>query len=146
MLLSPGYLCHQITKNKTMKFLKSFSILFVLAFLAFNVQAQDVTNDVTVIELSQVPGAFESGDLTLPAGKYLFKIANKTVDHEVGFVIQKASDKDGDVMKTALANSFSEALIAEGKSSSTGIVELNKGEYVYSCPLNPTPKYKITVQ
>ena len=64
----------------------------------------------------------------------------------MGFVIQKASDKDGDVMKTALANSFSEALIAEGKSSSTGIVELNKGEYVYSCPLNPTPKYKITVQ
>ena len=52
-----------------MKFLKSFSILLVLAFLAINVQAQDVTNDVTVIELSQVPGAFESGDLTLPAGK-----------------------------------------------------------------------------
>lgn len=103
-------------------------------------------NDVTVIELAQVDGAFTTESLSLKPGKYQFEVTNTAVDHEVGFVIQKASDKDGDVMKTAVENSFAKSMIAKGKTQSTGIVELKAGEYVYSCPLNPTPKYNITVK
>ena len=102
--------------------------------------------DVTVIELAQVDGAFTTEGLSLKPGKYQFKVTNTEVDHEVGFVIQKAADKDGDVMKTAVENSFSTSMIAKGKTVPTGIVELTVGEYVYSCPMNPTPKYKLTVK
>ena len=103
-------------------------------------------SDITVIELAQVDGAFTTKSLSLKPGKYQFEITNTEVDHEVGFVIQKAKDKEGDVMKTAVENSFSTSLIAIGKTVPTGIVELKAGEYVYSCPMNPTPKYSITVK
>jgi len=49
-------------------------------------------------------------------------------------------------MKTAVENSFAQNMISVGKSESTGVVDLTAGEYVYSCPLNPTPKYTITVK
>lgn len=103
-------------------------------------------SDVTVIELAQVDGAFTTEGLTLKPGKYQFNVTNRAVGHEVGFVIQKASDKDADVMKTAVENSFAQNMIAKGKTESSGVVELKAGEYVYSCPLNPTPKYSITVK
>ena len=105
-----------------------------------------VKSDVTVIELAQVDGAFTTEALSLKPGKYQFNVTNRAVGHEVGFVIQKAADKDGDVMKTAVENSFAQNMIAKGKTESSGIVELKAGDYVYSCPLNPTPKYKITVK
>lgn len=111
-----------------------------------SVSAQTMTKDVTVVELNQTPGAFDVTSLDLAPGKYLFKVTNTNVDHEVGFVIQAAADAEGDVMKTAVPNSFGQAMIAEGESTTSGIVELTAGDYVYSCPLNPTPKYKLTVK
>ncbi len=103
-------------------------------------------SDVTIIELAQVDGAFTTEGLSLKPGKYQFNVTNRAVGHEVGFVIQKAADKNGDVMKTAVENSFSQNMIAKGKTESSGIVELKAGDYVYSCPMNPTPKYKLTVK
>ena len=101
---------------------------------------------VTVIQLSQTPGEFNVKGLTLSPGQYQFNVTNATVDHEVGFVIQKAADKDGDLMKTAIKSSFTSATVAPGATQSSGVVNLTPGEYVYSCPLNPTPKYTITVK
>ena len=37
-------------------------------------------------------------------------------------------------------------LVKKGDTQLTGIVELKSGEYVYSCPLNPTPHYVLTVK
>ena len=71
---------------------------------------------------------------------------NKNVDKEIGFVIQKAEDAKADVMKTALPNSFAADYIRKGEAQYTGVVNLTAGEYVYSCPLNPTPHYTINVQ
>lgn len=127
------------------KFL-AIAFSFVALLVGNTVSAQTITEGVTIIELTQVLGSFESNTLNLKPGKYQFKVTNKNVDHEVGFVIQAAKDKDGDVMKTAITNSFSESMIAEGGTATTGIVELKAGEYVYSCPLNPTPKYSIIVK
>jgi len=68
------------------------------------------------------------------------------VDKEVGFVIQKSSDKNNDVMKTAVANSFTSSTVKKGAHAYTGVVDLTEGSYVYSCPLNPTPHYTINVK
>ena len=102
--------------------------------------------EVTVVELTQTPGQFTTERLALAPGQYRFVVANDGVDHELGFVIQRAADKDGDVMATAVENSFATAPIADGETQSTGVVTLTPGEYVYSCPLNPTPHYTITVE
>lgn len=130
-----------------MKLLKIFSLVLFFA-LGLNVQSAtaQMKSDVTVIELTQTPGAFETTQLNLKPGKYQFKVVNKNVDHEVGFVIQKEEDKDGDVMKTGIKEAFAQNLIKTGDTQSTGIVELKAGEYVYSCPLNPTPKYTLNVE
>lgn len=128
---------------------KLFSILLVAVAIFFNIDsasAQTTEKGVTIIELTQTNAQFYTENLTLAPGKYQFRVINKDVDKDLGFVIQKASDKNADVMKTAVANSFTTALVSKGSVQYTGVVELGKGEYVYSCPLNPTPHYTITVK
>jgi len=36
--------------------------------------------------------------------------------------------------------------VATGKTESSKEVKLKKGNYVYFCPLNPTPQYKLIVE
>lgn len=124
------------------------SILVVLTtLLSSSISfAQSSKDKVTVIDLSQTPKEFNRKSLVLKPGKYQFKVTNVNVDKEVGFVIQKELDKDKDFMKTAVENSFTKALVKKGDTQLTGIVELKSGEYVYSCPLNPTPHYVLTVK
>ena len=130
---------------RKIKFL-SIALTLMVALFSTSVQAQNITEGVTVVELTQVPGEFHTTSLNLKPGKYQFTVTNESVDKEVGFVIQTAADKDGDVMKTAYPNSFSKSLIAKGVTGTSGIVDLPAGEYVYSCPLNATPKYTLTVK
>ena len=103
-------------------------------------------NEITVIELIQTEGQFETHKLNLCAGKYQFRVVNKNVDKDLGFVIQKEEDKNSNVMETATPNSFTNTYIKMGEAQYTGIVELETGNYIYSCPLNPTPHYTITVK
>jgi hypothetical protein len=119
---------------------------FATIFSPSSAFAQTADQKVTVIDLSQTPNQFNVTELKLAPGKYQFKVTNQNVDKDLGFVIQKAADKDKDVMKTAVENSFTTSLISKGKTQLTGIVELKVGEYVYSCPLNPTPHYKLVVK
>lgn len=130
---------------KSMKLTTLIAALF-MTIGTTTMSAQVITEGVTIVELSQVPGAFETTSLQLKPGKYQFKVTNESVDKEVGFVIQAETDKDGDVMKTAIPNSFGESMITKGETTTSGIVDLKPGTYVYSCPLNPTPKYNLTVK
>ncbi len=120
----------------------------LMMVLSFNVEsvAQSTDKNVTIIELHQVNGAFTTENLDLKPGLYQFRIVNTEVEKEVGFVIQAASDKDGDVMKTAVENSFASKMINKGEHAYSGVVNLTAGEYVYSCPLNPTPKYTLSIK
>ena len=70
-------------------------------------------------------------------------MANKGVDHAVGFVIapKGKTDQDHHVQAAYLSKT-----IEDGESAKSGEVTLEKGEYVYFCPLNPTPQYKIMVE
>ena len=98
---------------------------------------------VETVKLTQIPGEFQTGNLTLAAGQYEFEIENGSVDHEVGFVLVPKGKYDAaDHIKAA----YVKAPVAIGKSSKTNVVNLKAGEYEYFCPLNPTPKYKLTVK
>ena len=95
------------------------------------------------VKLTQIPGEFEMKNLTLAPGEYQFEIENNNVDHEVGFVlVPKGKYDEANHIKAA----YVKAPVAQGKSSMTNVVKLSAGEYEYFCPLNPTPKYALTVK
>lgn len=127
---------------------KVVSVLTIICALCINqsLKAQTMEKDVTIVELIQTEGQFETQELNLNSGKYQFKVVNKNVDKDLGFVIQKEEDKNSDLMETAVTNSFTTAAVKKGEVQYTGIVELKDGNYVYSCPLNPTPHYKLIVK
>jgi len=95
-------------------------------------------DEVTVIQLSQSPGEYETTSLALTPGKYIFEVTNKNVDKKLGFYLTDAS-------KTQVENSGLASLVKKGETAQTGVVELKAGEYRYNCPLNPTPLYSLTV-
>ena len=118
------------------------NIVLTLASLFISFSFISVTAQVQHIKLKQTTGAFETQELNLVPGEYQFEIANEGIDHEVGFVLVPKGKYDAtDHIKAA----YVKAPVAEGKSSMTGIVSLEAGEYEYFCPLNPTPKYSLSV-
>lgn len=78
--------------------------------------------------------------LSLKPGKYVFRVANKNVPYELGFWLRGAS-----LVKRAVLPSVSGGGLTQGKVQDYAI-ELKAGEYEYSCPLNPTPDYKLVVR
>lgn len=89
----------------------------------------------------------ESGDarlaeakvLELKPGKYVFRVTNQDVPYELGFWLR------GEGLGRFLKDSVSGGGLTEGKTLDYEI-ELSEGEYLYSCPLNPTPDYRIVVK
>ncbi len=102
-----------------------------------------VHDKVETLELIQTPGTFNKTQLTLQAGDAIqFQIANQGVNHEVGFVlVPKGKYQQTDHIPAA----YVKAPVPEGQHSMTNILTLDAGEYEYFCPLNPTPKYTLTV-
>lgn len=92
----------------------------------------------TVINLSQITGEYTTHSLNLTPGDYIFEVTNTEVDKDLGFYLQDGSDAQ-------VANSGLQALVGKGETSRTGVVTLTEGDYQYSCPLNPTEKYGLTV-
>ena len=81
----------------------------------------------------------QSQTLKLKPGKYVFRVTNKNVPYGLGFYLRG----DGIVNRATLPK-------VSGGGLKTGVtkdyaITLTAGEYVYSCPLNPTPDYKIVV-
>lgn len=102
-----------------------------------------VHNKVETVRLEQTPGVFNKSNLTLKAGDaYQFEIANQGVDHEVGFVLVPKGKYE---MSDHITAAYVKAPVATGKNSLTNVLTLEAGEYEYFCPLNPTPKYNLTV-
>lgn len=125
-----------------------------MAFFANTIFAQDammvkkdhmskteMMSKAKTISLEQTKGDFTIQGLTLDAGTYVFEIANNGVDHEVGFVLAPKSNPDQHIK-----SAYVQETVKNGKTSTSKEVTLAKGEYIYFCPLNPTPKYTITVE
>jgi hypothetical protein len=82
----------------------------------------------------------EAKPLQLAPGKYVFRVANRNVPYELGFWLRG----DG-IANRALLPSVSGGGMTLGKTLEYEI-ELKPGDYVYSCPLNTTPDYKLKVR
>ena len=114
-----------------------FGMALLISSVSFGQKAK-------TIKLEQTPGEFDKTELTLKAGKpYVFDVKNAGVDHKVGFVIVPAGKTD---QENHIQNAYLSTAIEDGESAQSKEVTLEKGEYVYFCPLNPTPQYKITVK
>lgn len=77
--------------------------------------------------------------LQLAPGEYIFRIKNQNVPYELGFYLR------GEGLSQATLPKVSSGGLLEGKTQDYRVT-LKPGSYVFSCPLNPTPDYPITVQ
>ena len=78
--------------------------------------------------------------MVLKPGRYIFRVTNRNVPYELGFWLRG----DGLVNRAKLP-SVSGGGMVQGRTQDYEIT-LVPGEYVYSCPLNPTPDYKLIVK
>jgi hypothetical protein len=83
--------------------------------------------------------------LELAPGTYTFRVSNTDVPYELGFWIRESDYQLGNPVHKLTKTSVSGGGLVEGMSKDYE-VELEPGEYLYSCPLNPTPNYKIVVK
>lgn len=81
----------------------------------------------------------EAKTLQLKPGKYVFRVTNRDVPYMLGFYLRGAG-----VIDYATLPRVSGGGLDMGKSRDYEI-ELKPGSYVYSCPLNPTPDYRLEV-
>ena len=82
----------------------------------------------------------EAKPLELRPGRYVFRVANRDVPYELGFWVRGES-----LIDRARLPSVSGGGLTTGKTQDYAI-ELKPGNYVFSCPLNPTPDYRLVVR
>ncbi|WP_299519515.1 cupredoxin domain-containing protein [Winogradskyella sp.] len=128
---------------------KIISILVIALSFSIASNAQDSMkketmmkdSKATVISLEQTKGEFTQKTLTLAEGSYIFEISNNNVGHQVGFVLAPKSNPDAHI-KTAYVTKA----VDNNSKETSNVTTLEKGEYVYFCPLNPTPQYTLIVE
>ena len=70
----------------------------------------------------------------------VFRVTNKNVPYPLGFWLRG----DGLISRVRLPSVSGGGLILG--TTQDYAIELKEGDYVYSCPLNPTPDYKLIVR
>lgn len=118
---------------------KLIAIVAIVLGFAFNANAQDVKT----VSLEQTKGAFTQEAITLSEGTYIFEISNSNVGKDVGFVLAPKGKVEAE---NHIKNAYVTSLVKNNGKSTSKKVTLKKGEYVYFCPLNPTPQYTLTVK
>ena len=116
---------------------KLIAIVVIVLGFAFNTNAQEVKT----VSLEQTKGEFTQKQITLSEGTYIFEIANNEVGHNIGFVLAPKSN-----VKAHIKNAYVTAQVENNTKQTSNKVVLKKGEYVYFCPLNPTPQYTLIVE
>lgn len=87
----------------------------------------------------------KSKSIELKPGKYIFRVTNKNVPYELGFWLRESDYEPGNPLHKLSKTSVSGGGLTEGKTRDYE-VDLKPGEYLYSCPLNPTPDYTLVVK
>jgi hypothetical protein len=82
--------------------------------------------------------------ITLKPGKYVFRVTNKNVPYELGFWLRSKGYDWRNPLHKLNKTSVSGGGLKTGDTKDY-VVELKAGEYEYSCPLNPTPNYRLVV-
>ena len=83
--------------------------------------------------------------IKLKPGKYVFRVTNKNVPYTLGFWLRSKGYTPGNPIHKLTKTSVSGGGLTLGKSRDYEVT-LKPGEYVYSCPLNPTPNYRLVVE
>ena len=123
----------------------------VLAF-TLTTSAQDkmmktdkMATAVTTVSLEQTDGKFTQQELTLKEGSYIFEISNNNVGHQVGFVLVPKG-KDASKPENHIKTAYVTKVVDNNGKETSKVTILEKGEYIYFCPMNPTPQYTLTVK
>lgn len=143
---------------------RSLAPLFIISMFAVN---PALGEQPLVIELSQTPCAIVEAEkapkqydsksyngcvrinkltegkrvfkpLKLKPGKTIFRVTNKNVPYELGFWLR------GKGLERVTLPSVSGGGLHKGVTQDY-VIDLEPGDYYYSCPLNPTPDYPLTV-
>jgi hypothetical protein len=83
--------------------------------------------------------------LTLKPGKYIFRVTNQNVPYSLGFWVREEDYNWANPLHKLNKISVSGGGLDTGTTLDYE-VELKEGEYLYSCPLNTTPDYKLIVK
>ncbi|WP_460220563.1 cupredoxin domain-containing protein [Psychroserpens sp. MEBiC05023] len=128
------------------------TLVMVLAFtLTTNAQDKMMKTDkmastaVKTVSLEQTKGEFTQQELTLKEGSYVFEISNNNVGHQVGFVLVPKG-KDASKPENHIQTAYVTKVVDNNSKEISKVTVLEKGEYVYFCPMNPTPQYTLTVK
>ena len=83
--------------------------------------------------------------LELAPGVYTFRVTNTDVPYELGFWLREHDYQIGNPLHKLTKVSVSGGGLYQGQTKDYN-VDLDPGVYLYSCPLNPTPNYKLIVR
>lgn len=86
----------------------------------------------------------DSKTIKLKPGEYVFRVTNKNVPYELGFWFRSKDYNWKNPLHKLSKVSVSGGGLTTGKTQDYK-VDLKPGEYVFSCPLNPTPDYRVVV-
>jgi len=78
--------------------------------------------------------------LELKAGRYVFRVTNKSVPYELGFWLRGAGLSGRVTLPSVSGGGLTKGVTKDYE------IELKPGEYAYSCPLNTTPDYRLIVK
>jgi hypothetical protein len=87
----------------------------------------------------------KAGIIELKPGKYVFRVTNRNVPYTLGFWLRSKGYDWRNPLHRITKISVSGGGLETGKTKDY-TANLEAGEYVYSCPLNPTPDYRIIVK
>jgi len=126
---------------------KVLSILVIVLAFSFSANAQDkmMKQPVKKIVLEQTTGEFTQKSITVSEGTYVFDVANNNVGKDVGLVLVKKG-KDASKPENHIQTAYVTAAVKNNTVGHSKETKLDKGEYVYFCPLNPTPQYSLIVE
>jgi hypothetical protein len=77
--------------------------------------------------------------LRLKPGRTIFRVTNSNVPYDLGFWVR------GKGIGRVTLPTVSGGGLSTGKTLDY-VIDLKPGEYLYSCPLNPTPNYPLIVE
>jgi len=98
------------------------------------------TNKSDCVQINaETAGEREFKVLRLKPGKTIFRVTNRNVPYELGFWVRGKGL--GRVTLPVVAGGG----LMPGETKDY-VIDLKPGEYLYSCPLNPTPDYPLVVE
>ncbi len=83
--------------------------------------------------------------IELKPGRYVFRVTNKNVPYDLGFWLRSKGYNFSNPLHKLTKTSVSGGGLSPGKTRDYAVT-LEPGEYVFSCPLNTTPDYRLVVK